>query len=127
MTDSQELKQYFEKTQGTGVLSTANEQGQVDSAIYARPHLQDDGTAAFIMRERLTYDNLQTNSQACYLFIEDGPGYTGKRLYLTKVAEDSEPALVEQMRRREKPHACDEEAKSVVYFRIDHIRPLVGG
>ncbi|MBN1818423.1 MAG: pyridoxamine 5'-phosphate oxidase family protein [Sedimentisphaerales bacterium] len=127
MTDKPELERYFEETHGIGVLSTADGQGQVNSAIYARPHLQDDGTVAFIMRERRTYANLAANPQACYLFIEDGPGYTGKRLYMTKIREDSDSTLIEKMRRREKPHAGDEEAKSVVYFRVDQVRPLVGG
>jgi hypothetical protein len=53
------LKEYFEETYGTGVLSTADSEGKVDAAIYSTPHVFDDGTLAFIMRERLTHHNLQ--------------------------------------------------------------------
>ncbi len=33
-----DLKSYFESTNGTGILSTADGDGHVDSAIYSRPH-----------------------------------------------------------------------------------------
>ena len=46
---------YFENTKGTGVLSTADDNGKVNAAIYARPHFLKDGTVAFIMRDRLSH------------------------------------------------------------------------
>ncbi len=55
-----DLKTYFEKTRGTGVLSTADGQGLVNAAVYARPRVLDDGSLAFIMRDRLTHHNLQS-------------------------------------------------------------------
>jgi hypothetical protein len=77
MEGNMELKEYFESTNGTGVLSTADSEGKVDAAVYARPHILDDGSAAFIMLDRLTHHNLQSNPHAAYLFIEEGPGYRG--------------------------------------------------
>jgi len=56
------LKEYFEKAKGTGVLATADGKGLVDTAIYAKPHIMDKETVAFIMAERLTHHNLQTNT-----------------------------------------------------------------
>ena len=35
------LSDYFENTTGTGVLATADSNGNVDVAIYARPHVID--------------------------------------------------------------------------------------
>ena len=96
-----ELKDYFENTKGTGVMATANGDGKVDAAIYARPHFMEDGTLAFIMRDRLTHNNLQSNDSATYLFIEDGPGYKGKRLFLTKVREEQDTELLYSLRRRQ--------------------------
>ena len=80
-----DLRDYFENTQGTGILATADSGGKVDLAIYARPHFVGDDTAAFIMRDRLSHKNLQSNPQAAYMFIDKGPGYQGKRMYLQKV------------------------------------------
>jgi len=73
-----DLKAYFENTRGIGVMSTANSDGWVDSAIYSRPHVMDDGLLAFIMRDRLTHSNLQSNPHAAYLFVEQGAGYRGE-------------------------------------------------
>jgi hypothetical protein len=78
------LSDYFEKTEGTGILGTADINGNVDAAIYARPHVIDEKTVAFIMNERLSYQNITANPKAAYLFLEDCPGYKGKRLYLSK-------------------------------------------
>ena len=36
------LHDYFENTTGTGVLATADSSGNVNAAIYARPHVMDD-------------------------------------------------------------------------------------
>jgi hypothetical protein len=66
------LKEYFERAKGTGVLATADGGGRVDAAIYAKPHIMDKESVAFIMAERLTHHNLQTNTHAAYLFREEG-------------------------------------------------------
>ncbi|MHC4362698.1 MAG: pyridoxamine 5'-phosphate oxidase family protein, partial [Planctomycetota bacterium] len=93
-----DLSDYFENTQGLGVLATADSAGKVDAAIYARPHVTDENTVAFIMREHLTHQNLQSNPNAAYLFVEKGAGYVGKRFYLTKLREETDPALIDSFR-----------------------------
>ena len=120
-----ELKQYFENTKGVGVLATADADGKVDAAIYARPHFMEDGTLAMIMRDRLTHHNLQSNPHATFLFMEDGPGYKGKRLFMTKVREEQDSELLYSLRRRQYPDS-KEEAKFLVFFKLDKELPLVG-
>jgi len=120
-----DLNTYFEETQGTGVLSTADSDGKVDAAIYARPHFMADGTIAMIMRDRLTHHNLESNPHACYMFIEKGPGYKGKRLFLTKVREEQDSELIQSLKRRQYIRETDE-SRFLVYFTIDKELPLVG-
>jgi hypothetical protein len=122
------LKNYFESTSGTGVLATADAGGKVDAAIYSTPHVMDDGTVAFIMRERLTHENLQSNPFATYLFMEDGPGYKGVRLYLKKIREDNNHELIESMTRRHLKPELDAQKgpKHLVYFAVEKILPLIG-
>jgi hypothetical protein len=67
-----DLYEYFEGAKGLGVLATADDQGRVDVAVYASPHVMDDSTITFIMADRLTHHNLQSNAHAAYLFKEDG-------------------------------------------------------
>lgn len=119
------LKEYFESAKGVGVLATADGDGKVDAAIYARPHFMEDGTLAFIMRERLTHHNLESNPHAAFLFIEEGPGYKGKRLFMTKVREEKDTELLYSLRRRQYPNDT-QEAKFLVFFKLDQELPLVG-
>ncbi|MDQ7785051.1 MAG: pyridoxamine 5'-phosphate oxidase family protein [Desulfomonilaceae bacterium] len=121
------LSDYFENAKGYGILSTADSSGKVNAAVYARPHFFDENTIAFIMRERLTHENLNSNPHAAYLFIESKPGYSGKRLYLTKLREETNDELVASICRR-----CDYSAftdgltRHVVFFTIDKALPLIG-
>jgi hypothetical protein len=126
--DIMDIKNYFEKTKGLGVLSTADGDGIVNSAIYARPHIMEDGSLAFIMRDRLTHKNIQSNPSATYLFREDGPGYHGKRLYLTRIREEENSELISSLSRRTYPSDKDRrESKFLVFFKLEKERPLVGG
>ncbi|MFW6162282.1 MAG: pyridoxamine 5'-phosphate oxidase family protein [Planctomycetota bacterium] len=124
-----DLKDYFENTRGFGVLATADAEGAVDVAVYARPHVVDEGMVAFIMADRLSHRNVQSNPHAAYLFREAGEGYHGKRLYLTRVKEETDPEKIASLRRRTTPKGCEEaggEPRYLVTFRIDRVRPLVG-
>ena len=123
-----ELQDYFENTEGTGILATADTDGKVDVAIYARPHVFEADTIGLIMRDRLSHRNLQTNPYAAYMFIEKGKGYQGKRLYLQKTREDTDPEVIEEIRRKPKREYSDssDEGTYLVYFRVERVRPLVG-
>ncbi len=122
------LRKYFQETEGTGVLSTANGEGKVNAAVYARPHFpgEDDRKLAFIMTSRRSYSNIQDNPHAAYLFMEDKQGYAGKRLYLKKTGEDASPETVKQLRRREYKEEEELSDRQVVYFEVENERPLVG-
>ena len=119
------LREYFDSAKGRGILATADAEGRVDAAVYATPHFIDEATVAFIMRDRLTHKNLQSNSHAAYLFMESGEKYTGKRLYLTKTREEQDSDLLYSLRR--KKYTGDEsEPKFLVFFQIDKVLPLIG-
>jgi hypothetical protein len=78
------------------------------------------------MRDRLTHHNLQSNPRATYLFIENGGGYKGKRLFMTKVREEQDTELLESLRTRQYLDEKDE-SKFLVFFQLDQELPLVGG
>jgi hypothetical protein len=120
-----ELKDYFEGNKGIGVLATADSEGKVDAAVYARPHFMEDGSLAFIMRDRLTHHNLQSNPHATYLFVENGPGYKGKRLFMTKLREEKDSELLYELKRREYKDD-DRENKFLVFFKLNEELPLIG-
>ena len=123
------LKCYFQETRGTGVLATADNNGRVDAAVYSRPHIMDDGSLAFIMRERLTLHNLQTNPYATYLFLEHGNSLNGLRLFMKKTGQDEDEEMIAGMTRRNLTPEEDRRAgpKHIVYFTLEKILTLIGG
>ncbi len=123
------LSEYFENATGRGVLATSGTGGTVDVAVYSRPHFVDEDTIAYIMTDRLTHMNLQSNPHAAYLFIESGEHYEGKRLYLTKTGEETDPEAIAKMRWRSTytiPENQKNEKRFLVFFKIDRVLPLIG-
>jgi len=121
------LTEYFDSAEGTGILATADSEGNVDLAVYGKPHMIDEETVAFIMSDRLSHKNLTSNPNAAYMFMEKGPGYKGRRLYLTVTKEETDKEIIDSMRRQGgKHHPKSDEKKFLVYFRVNHIRPLAG-
>lgn len=118
------LSEYFESAKGYGVLATADSAGKVDVAIYARPHFMDEETVAFIMTNRLTHHNLQSNPHAAFIFIEAGEELSGKRLFLTKTKEEKDSELLYAIRR--KSYGDDRGGKYLVYFKINKVLPVMG-
>ncbi len=123
------LSEYFEKTDGHGVIATADSEGKVGAAVYARPHFIDEKTVAFIMADRLMHKNLQSNPHASYLFVESNKEDSGKRIYLTKTKEESDRKRLDEVLRKDVCPVDEGYIKGkryLVYFKIDKVLPLVG-
>lgn len=121
------LAEYFKDIKGLGVLATSDSEGNVDVAVYSRPYIIDETTIAFSMLERLSFANIQSNPKAAYMLAEEGPGYLGKRLYLTKTGEETDPERIEEIKKQhQKKREPDEKIRHLVYFTVDEIRPLIG-
>ncbi|OPY17463.1 MAG: hypothetical protein A4E74_01291 [Syntrophus sp. PtaB.Bin075] len=124
-----DLKTYFDETKGAGILATADSAGKIDAAVYSRPHVMEDGQLAFIMTDRLTHANLQSNPNAVYLFMEEDKRWQGKRLYLSKTKEETDLEKIQSLMRRRKPSDVEkykEIRKFLVYFKLDKELPLIG-
>jgi len=122
------LSEYFDQADGFGVLSTAVQSGKVNAAVYGRPHFIDEETVAFIAADRLTHANLQVNPHAAYIFKEEG-GYEGRRLYITKIREEKDSPLIEQIRRKKHPSGKGNHQsgpKFLIFFHLDKVLPLIG-
>ena len=120
------LSEYFESNKGRGVLATADKDGRVNLAMYARPYFMDDHTVTFIMAEKLTHENLKSNPWAAYLFSEEEQKYQGKRIYLKKTKEEKNPDLIVQICRKCDYSHYETRNRYVVYFNIEKVLPLIG-
>lgn len=122
------LAAYFEKAEGTGILATCDPGNMVDMAIYAKPVVVDPETLVFVMRQRLSHQNLRANLSAAYMFIEKGTGYKGLRVHLTMQREETNRSVIAEIHKK---YPCiyadnDDSEKYLVFFHIDRIRALVG-
>lgn len=123
------IADYFLEKKGIGVLATSDAAGVVGTAIYSKPQVEGADTVIFIMRDRLTHKNLQENDHANFLFLEDGSGYIGIRMFLVKIGESPDQELIAAMTRR---HLSPEEDKAkgdkfLVRFRVERVLSLIGG
>ncbi len=120
------LQEYFSGKEGVGVISTSNKKGQVDSAVYAKPHVTGKDTVAFIMRDKLTRANLQENAQASYLFIEHGHGFKGIRLYLSMTGEVQNKEVIAALSRRISADEDGNNDRFLVSFNVNKVLTLIG-
>jgi len=121
------LHDYFNEKSGFGVISTSNSSGEVNSAVYAKPHVIDGNTIAFIMRDRLTHNNILQNPQAHYMFIEHNHGFHGVRLNLTMLEESQDQEQIQALSRRPSASNGDDEVRFLVTFTVTKTLMLVGG
>ena len=125
-----DLKKYFGSKKGLGVLSTADEKGKVNAAVYSKPHVIDDKHVSFIMADRLTHANTNKNPFATFLFKEDGKGYKGKRLYLKKKNETENQELIAETCKIEYAGSICEprylKKTFLVTYKVELVLPLLG-
>ncbi len=113
---------------GMGVMATAGVDGAVNTAVYALPHVTDDGTAAWGMTEGRTYRNIRGNPNASYLYIFPGGGYQGVRLTLRRKEIRESGSILEKIRALTRESSGEGPAmaiKYVTFFEILEKRPLV--
>jgi hypothetical protein len=71
---------------------------------------------SFIMRDRLTHVNLQENSKANYMFIENGPGIDGIRVNLEKVGGSEDQKKIANLSKRNPTSGNDDENRFLLSF-----------
>ncbi len=123
------LQEYFGSVSGHGVLATADSAGRVDAAVYSKPYFLDEEHVAFIMAETRSYENVEENPFAVYLYTESAEENKGRRLYLKKVKEERDAKQINDIMKKVYPpgeHKYQAEAKSLVTFKVEEIRPLHG-
>ncbi|ADU66124.1 pyridoxamine 5'-phosphate oxidase family protein [Desulfurispirillum indicum] len=125
-----DMKDYFAGHDGQGVLATATAEGKVNMAVYSKPFFLSatDEELAFVMARRMTFENVQANPHACYMFTEAGSQHKGCRIYLKRTEVIEDPALIAQlMEKGGYRFSAGESADSVVLvnFHVEGVVPLV--
>ena len=121
------LAELFESN-GFGVMATAGADGDVNTAVYARPHVINETTLVWGMTEGRSFRNLSQNPKAAFLFRIDKPGYRGARLALELIRSEEEGAMLTQIKERAATVVGAGAGLAVthaVWFRVVEVRPLV--
>jgi hypothetical protein len=125
------LMDYFNKAPRIGTLSTADQAGKVDSALFGSPRMTDEKTVVMGLGKNRTLANLQQNPHAMFLIMEPGKtlmDWKGIRVYLkVKNISTSGPAL--DTFRAQMAKAAGEAAAKMIHatvsFEVTELRPLV--
>ena len=113
---------------GRGIIGTADANGVVNLAIFAIPHVVNEGTLAWGFTEGRSISNLRANPHASYLYLAPSRGYSGWRLSLTLQKEEREGDLLEKIKQQAAQSAgsvAGAAVKQVVLFTVDEVRPLM--
>ncbi|GAB7027126.1 pyridoxamine 5'-phosphate oxidase family protein [Geotalea toluenoxydans] len=113
---------------GRGVIATADASGQVNTAVYAIPHVIDEETVAWGMTPGRTYDNLLANPNASYLYLAPSRGGTGWRLTLQLKDFQDSGQMLDEIREHTSRIVSTQAGEAVRYvarFKVTEIRPLV--
>jgi len=113
---------------GLGVMATASKDGNVNTAVYARPHIIDEQTMVWGMTEGRTYLNIIENPQASFLFKTSGPGFSGVRMALEHVkTEESGPMLAKIKENADATVGSGTGAAvtHAAWFMVTEVRPLI--
>ena len=113
---------------GLGVMATASNDGTVNTAVYARPHIIDDNTLVWGMTDERTFRNVSRNPSASYLFKTSAPGFTGCRLSLEMIRYEDAGDLLASIKKNADDIVGPGAGATVthaVWFRVTEIRPLL--
>ena len=111
---------------GRGVIATAGG-GEVNTAVYAKPHIVDDETVAWGMTDGRTFDNLRENPHASYLYMAPARGFSGWRLTLELKEIKDSGELLDEIRKNAAQLTgpfTGATVKHVGYFRVVEVRSL---
>ena len=113
---------------GRGIIAASDSSGNVNIAVYAKPHIVDDKTVAWGMTEGRTWACVKENPRAAYLYMNPGPGYSGVRLKLSLIKFLESGDMLDAVKKHTSAivsPAAAEAVTHVAYFEVEEIRPLI--
>lgn len=126
-----ELMALFNKYPRIGTLSTANNEGDVNVAVFGSPRMVDENTVVMGIGENRSYRNLQRNPKAVFIVMEPGESasdWKGARVYLEAVDMETEGEFFAQIRHNITKVSGREAADmlhAAIRFKITEVRPLI--
>ncbi len=126
-----EVMEMFNKKTRIGALATANNNGDVNAAVFGSPQMIDENTIIMAIGDNRTYRNLQENPKASFIVIEPGESpalWKGARLYLEAVEFERYGEVLDSFRENIRKVAGKKSADAItaaIRFKIVDVRPLI--
>lgn len=129
--DRKQVMEMFNRKTRIGALATANDEGDVNAAVFGSPRMIDEDTIIMAIGDNRSLQYLQQNPKASFIVIEPGDSPTdwkGARLYLEIDAFERYGELLDSFRANIRKIAGDKSANAIVAasrFKITDVRPLI--
>ena len=127
----QELMTLFNKYPRIGTLSTANNEGEVNVAVFGSPRMIDENTVVMGIGQNRSLRNLQRNPKAAFVVMEPGEtvmGWKGARVYLEATDMETDGDFYDEIKLNIAKAAGKQAADMVhaaIRFKITEVRPIV--
>ena len=129
--ERKELMELFNKRPRIGILSTSNNVGDVNSAVFGSPQMIDENTVVMGIGENRSFRNLQRNPKAAFIVVEPGEtvmDWKGARVYLEAVDMETSGEFYDQIKKgiakAAGPQAADM-IHAAIRFNITEVRAIV--
>lgn len=126
-----EVMDLFNKRPRIGTLSTANQKGEVNIAVFGSPQMIDESTVVMGIGRNRSFANLQENSKAVFMVVEPGEtlmDWKGARVYLEALAIETGGGFYDQIKENIAKAAGAAAAGMIhaaIRFKITEVRPIV--
>jgi hypothetical protein len=126
-----EVMELFNKRPRIGTLSTANQRGEVNVAVFGSPQMIDENTVVMGMGRNRSFNNLQENPHAVFIVMEPGDtlmDWKGARVYLEALDVETGGGFYEQIKEniaKAAGKAAGDMIHAAIRFKIAEIRPIV--
>lgn len=129
--DRKQVMKMFNKEARIGILATANNDKDVNAAVFGSPKMIDEDAVIMAIGDNRTAHYLKENPKASFIVVEPGDApatWKGARLYLEVEAFEGYGEVLDSFRANIRKVAGDKSAnaiKAAIRFKVTDVRPLI--
>ncbi len=126
-----EVMELFNKRPRIGTLSTANQKGEVNVAVFGSPQMIDENTVIMGIGQNRTLANLRENPHAVFIVVEPGKtimDWKGARVYLEVLDVETGGGFFDQIKdniAQAAGKAAGDMIRAAIRFKIAEVRPII--
>ena len=126
-----EVMELFNKRPRIGTLSTANQKGEVNVAVFGSPQMIDENTVVMGIGKNRSLANLKENPHAVFIVMEPGEtvmDWKGARVYLEVLDVETGGGFYDQIKdniAQAAGKAAGDMILAAIRFRVVEVRPIM--